>query len=226
MTRAVGQHGFTLLEVLIALLILSVGLLGLANLQILGLRSSQGALLRSQATVLAEELAERMQVNINHETAFVDADVNGDNDNDDAYTVASPYVDATSRNADSLNVNCAVRPVAFCASRYNGAGQDAAATCTPAQMAQFDFYNLACGIDGPMAVGGLRALPGGRAVLSCNDADVAAAPADPCGDYTVAGHLDGRCIDGSSHTLTVCWDEIDTASGTTATVSLQYTFVP
>jgi type IV pilus assembly protein PilV len=55
--------GFTLLEVMVALLILSVGLLGLAGLQIAGLRSNQNSYYRLQATLLAQDLTERMRAN-------------------------------------------------------------------------------------------------------------------------------------------------------------------
>jgi len=56
-------EGFTLLEVLVTLLILSIGLLGLAGLQITGLRSGQNSCYRLQATLLAQDLSERMRAN-------------------------------------------------------------------------------------------------------------------------------------------------------------------
>lgn len=56
-------RGFTLLEVLIALVVLSIGLLGIAALQGVGLRSSQGAYLTSQATLLAYDMADRIRAN-------------------------------------------------------------------------------------------------------------------------------------------------------------------
>ena len=55
--------GFSLLEVLIALLVLSVGLLGLAALQANTLQFNQSAYLRSQATSLAYDMADRMRAN-------------------------------------------------------------------------------------------------------------------------------------------------------------------
>ena len=58
-----NQHGFTLLEVLIALLILSIGLLGLAALQTTSLRSNQMANMRTLATYLAYEMTDRMRAN-------------------------------------------------------------------------------------------------------------------------------------------------------------------
>jgi type IV pilus assembly protein PilV len=57
------HSGFTLLEVLIALLVLSFGLLGVAALQGVGLRSSHGAYLTSQASLLAYDMADRIRAN-------------------------------------------------------------------------------------------------------------------------------------------------------------------
>lgn len=58
-----SNNGFTLIEVLIALLVLAIGLLGMAGLMMTSLQSSQGAYLRSQASVLAQDLVERMRAN-------------------------------------------------------------------------------------------------------------------------------------------------------------------
>ena len=57
------QYGFTLLEVLIALLILSIGLLGLAALQTTALRSNQMASMRTTATTLVYDIIDRMRAN-------------------------------------------------------------------------------------------------------------------------------------------------------------------
>ena len=56
-------QGFTLLEVLIAVLVLSIGLLGLAGLQATGLQNNHSAYLRTQATVRAYDIADRMRAN-------------------------------------------------------------------------------------------------------------------------------------------------------------------
>jgi type IV pilus assembly protein PilV len=58
------HRGFTLVEVLIAMMILAVGLLGLAALQASGLKSNQSAYYRSQATQLAYDISDRMRVNV------------------------------------------------------------------------------------------------------------------------------------------------------------------
>lgn len=58
-----GQMGVTLVEVLITVLVFSVGLLGLAALQTLSLQLNHSSLMRSQATSFAYDLADRMRVN-------------------------------------------------------------------------------------------------------------------------------------------------------------------
>jgi type IV pilus assembly protein PilV len=52
--------GFTLIEVLVTLLVLSIGLLGLASLQVQGLRGTHEALLHTQASALAVDMTERL----------------------------------------------------------------------------------------------------------------------------------------------------------------------
>ena len=59
-----NSKGFTLLEVLIAVLILSIGLLGIAGLQAKGLQFNHSAYLRTQATFLAYDISDRMRANI------------------------------------------------------------------------------------------------------------------------------------------------------------------
>jgi type IV pilus assembly protein PilV len=55
--------GFSLIEVLVALVVLSVGLLGLAALQQNAVKFNHGAHLASQATALAYDMAERIRGN-------------------------------------------------------------------------------------------------------------------------------------------------------------------
>jgi type IV pilus assembly protein PilV len=56
--------GFSLIEVLIALVVFSVGLLGVAGLQVSGLRANHSSALRSQTTYLAYDMADRMRANL------------------------------------------------------------------------------------------------------------------------------------------------------------------
>jgi len=58
------QSGFTLTEVLVAVLVLSIGLVGVAGLQAVSLQNNQSAFMRSQASALAYDLADRMRSNV------------------------------------------------------------------------------------------------------------------------------------------------------------------
>ena len=70
-------RGFTLIEVLISVVIFSVGLLGLAGLQATGIKLNHSSLLRSQATLLAYDMADCMRTNrgnvANYAIALADA---------------------------------------------------------------------------------------------------------------------------------------------------------
>lgn len=58
-----GFAGFTLVELLVTLVVLSVGLLGIAALHTATLRNNLDSSLRSQASALAADIADRMRSN-------------------------------------------------------------------------------------------------------------------------------------------------------------------
>lgn len=58
------QSGFTLLEVLVAIVVLSLGLLGLAGLQAASLSNNQTAYYRGIATQQAYDIADRLRANL------------------------------------------------------------------------------------------------------------------------------------------------------------------
>jgi type IV pilus assembly protein PilV len=58
-----AARGFSLIEILITLIVLSVGLLGLVALHVEGLRSSRSAYLRTKAIGFASDMADRMRAN-------------------------------------------------------------------------------------------------------------------------------------------------------------------
>ena len=62
-TSLSGNRGFNLLEVLIALVVLAVGLLGLAALQNFSLKFNTQSYQRTQATMLIYEMIDRMRAN-------------------------------------------------------------------------------------------------------------------------------------------------------------------
>lgn len=58
-----SHQGFTLIEVLIAVIVLATGLLGFAGLQAFSLKNSQSSYYRSLATHLAYDIADRIRSN-------------------------------------------------------------------------------------------------------------------------------------------------------------------
>jgi type IV pilus assembly protein PilV len=66
--------GFSIIEVLVALLVLAIGLLGLAALQAQGLRFNHDAYVRTQATHLAYDIIDRMRANRANAAAYTAAD--------------------------------------------------------------------------------------------------------------------------------------------------------
>lgn len=61
--RARRNRGFTLVEALVTLLALSIGLLGVAGMQLTGLRNNMSASWRTQGTYLAYDILDRMRAN-------------------------------------------------------------------------------------------------------------------------------------------------------------------
>ena len=58
------QQGFTLIEVLVAMFILAIGILGAGAMQMVGFQSHQDAYYRTQAMYLAGNIVDRMRANV------------------------------------------------------------------------------------------------------------------------------------------------------------------
>ena len=71
------ERGFSLIEVLIALIIMSVGMLGIASLYVHSMQAGRTSLFRHNAVTLAGDVADRMRANptgANAYTALLGAD--------------------------------------------------------------------------------------------------------------------------------------------------------
>ena len=70
------NRGFTLIEVLVSLVILGLGLMGIAKLMLFSSHANDSAYLRSQATNLAYQILDDMRANnaslVSYSTAFAD----------------------------------------------------------------------------------------------------------------------------------------------------------
>ncbi len=74
MYRRKSEKGFTLIEVLVAVLVFSFGLLGIAGMMTISVRNNHNGYLRSQANFLAENMMDRMRSN---PTALWNGDYDG-----------------------------------------------------------------------------------------------------------------------------------------------------
>ena len=152
-------RGTTLIEALVAAVIIGIGLLGIASLQMKALQASSEAEYRAKATDIAWALADRMRSNLGAQT-------------DDGYDYVSTAPLTTCPSAPN-NV-CAMAPGASDASGV--------VSCTPAQMAAFDLYELRCAAD----IGVKRVLPAGALTVTCNDADTTNSdPCDPTSEISI-----------------------------------------
>jgi type IV pilus assembly protein PilV len=77
--------GFTMLEVLIAIVVIAFGLLGVAGLQVVALKNNQSASYRLIATTLANDMIDRIKTNA---VGLIGGDYNQPNPN--AYTTQVP----------------------------------------------------------------------------------------------------------------------------------------
>jgi len=173
------SRGIAMIEVLVTMIILSIGLLGLAGLQLTGMRSINSASLKTQATVLINDISERMRANPDavDNNKFIDVD-------------------------SAANIDCSAAPAPYCSEYFNaGSGAVAAASCTSDELADFDINAWFCGTltsTGGAPIGGVQSvLPQASATITCTDTDPASgADADPC-------------TDRSPHTITLSWSELN-----------------
>ncbi len=124
--------GFTLIEVLVTVLLLSIGLLGLAKLQFWGVKHTGSAYFRTQATLLANELIERVRAN--------------------PRGLAAGSYQLTSRDCEHASINCNAGFTVDCTTEQ----------CAPEVLAQFDLRELACGAKVGDGLGADDLLPAGK----------------------------------------------------------------
>jgi len=138
------SKGLSLIEILVTVVVLSIGLLGIAGMQAQGVKYSNDSYARSQATMMANELIERMHAN-------PDGVANAD------------YVTAIGNAA----LDCSAitnEPAPNC----TGAN-----SCDVTQLAALDVFRIRCGqpLAGAFVGGVEHQLPLGGIDITCVDAD-------------------------------------------------------
>lgn len=127
-----NQQGVGMIEVLVTLFILSVGLLGVAYLQLVGSFTNSEALSRSQSVLVAQQLTERLRASAVFSPLGKGLVVHNDYFDEDLYN----FTGMTCATRLPYVCYCLERPVAIPNCNDN--------VCTAAQLAIFDAYEVSC----------------------------------------------------------------------------------
>jgi type IV pilus assembly protein PilV len=101
--RPDSQQGFSLIEVLVALLVLSIGLLGLAALQTTSLKYNTESYFRTQATYFVYDIVDRMRIN---SAAVASGGAYDVSDASAVSTLLSDYGTCRTSSCDCDNTSC------------------------------------------------------------------------------------------------------------------------
>lgn len=112
-----SQAGFSMIELVVAMFVFAIGLLGFAALQTRTLQEGLDSTQRSTAIWSAQEMADRIRANPTELNIYVNA-------------------------LNNANL-CDAAPATRCADHYAGS-HTAAASCTATEMANFDAWEVMC----------------------------------------------------------------------------------
>jgi type IV pilus assembly protein PilV len=141
--RRPAAAGFSLIEVMVALIVLSVGLLGIARMQSLALSSTTVASQRSMAAIEAESLAAALHANRGY------------------WTTADPAGATITIQGATFNV--AGGAAALLAAQGTAPCISTASPCTPAALAAYDLLQWAAVVNSPVS----PLLPNSTTTIAC-----------------------------------------------------------
>lgn len=154
-----NQQGFSMIEVLVTLFVMSVGLLGVVSMQFVGSFNNKSALARTQAVFVAQQMAERLRANM-APSRFTDG-----------YVADNQYFDGDNYNFNNLvcvsgdnDFDC------FCNSIPASIPNCLSGECSVSEFARFDAYQMSCAA--------VAANPAAEIFVTCNDTNTA--DADAC----------------------------------------------
>lgn len=146
------QGGITLIEVLVTILVVAIGLLGLASMQSVSLKSNQDSIQRAAATNLAYELVSRMRANPDGSSA-------------------GNYATAFANNG-----LCNAAPAKMCSAHYSqqGGSMQLGSNCNSSELASFDAWEISCGHNNAANTfsSPVNYLMSPSVTVSCDDSDV------------------------------------------------------
>ena len=192
------SKGFTLLEVLVAMVLLAIGLLGVARLQVFGLQNTGNAYFRTQASALLTELVERVRANpVGAQKCAYYLEY------DPANIIDPPNPTPSCGTLVTVSNNCAV--LSNCLT--NECKTDPATAPAGSKLEEFDMYVTSCGLNGLNDGSGVDdLLPSGGMQIYCSKNNAA------------------DCL---QYRATVSWsettDEDGDGAGDTNTISFEFT---
>ena len=117
-----SSAGLTLIEVLVTMMITSIGLMGLMSLQMQALKATQDAGNHSHATWILNDLASRIRANKGSSSSYIGVGA-----------INCPF------DPDPV-------PVTACSNYATGSARVVSAVCTGPEMAAWDLFEVACGL--------------------------------------------------------------------------------
>jgi len=146
------QKGVGMIEVLVTLVILSIGLLGVASLQFVGSFANKEALLRTQAIMVSAQMTERLRA------STVASRVT------DGFVIHNNYVDENFYNFKNLSCVGSTPPYeCHCLTIPAGIPKCQTGECIAADLAVFDAYQMSCSV--------VRENANATLEVSCSDSD-------------------------------------------------------
>lgn len=137
------QSGLTLIEILVTMVITSIGLMGLLSLQMQAMKATQDTGNKSHSIWIINDLANRIRVN---------------------EAASSSYAIGT--------VPCLAAPAPVCSNYFDGTDTVNAVVCTGAELAAWDLFDVACGapLDAGFRGNPISDLPSAQLTVNCVDA--------------------------------------------------------
>ena len=146
------QRGVGMVEVLITLVILAIGLLGVASLQFIGSFANKEALARTQAVMVTQQMTERLRAGTVASLVT------------DGFVVNNNYFDDLNYNFGNLSCNSSAPPYeCHCLTVPAAIPNCQVNDCDASDLALFDAYQMSCSM--------VRENPNATISVSCVDMD-------------------------------------------------------
>lgn len=125
MNSPLKQKGISLIEVLVAMAITTLSILGLTKLQLENLRNSINTDQNSQAIFVTDNIINSIYANSDHKEQYLTQEIFGNN------------------NFQNCN-NLKNKSKKYCSSHHNGSTRQKAQSCQPEELAVHDIYSSMC----------------------------------------------------------------------------------